>query len=89
MHANSREDIKVALIGDIIALASIKDSILGETVCDPNHPMLLEQMEFLDPIIQVAIEPKTKANIDKMANGLIKLAQEDPSFHFSWDKETN
>ncbi|KDO48399.1 hypothetical protein CISIN_1g004038mg [Citrus sinensis] len=89
MHANSREDVKVALAGDIIALAGLKDTITGETLCDADHPILLERMDFPDPVIKVAIEPKTKADIDKMANGLIKLAQEDPSFHFSRDEEIN
>ncbi|KAL3498687.1 hypothetical protein ACH5RR_041419 [Cinchona calisaya] len=89
MHANSREDVKVALAGDIVALAGLKDTITGETLCDPDSPIVLERMDFPDPVIKVAIEPKTKADVDKMANGLIKLAQEDPSFHFSRDEETN
>jgi len=89
MHANSREDVKVALTGDIIALAGLKDTITGETLCDPENPIVLERMDFPDPVIKVAIEPKTKADIDKMATGLIKLAQEDPSFHFSRDEEIN
>lgn len=89
MHANSREDTKAALTGDIIALAGLKDTITGETLCDPEKPIVLERMDFPDPVIKVAIEPKTKADIDKMAVGLIKLAQEDPSFHFSRDEETN
>lgn len=89
MHANSREDIKSALTGDIIALAGLKDTITGETLCDPEKPIVLERMDFPDPVIKVAIEPKTKADVDKMAVGLIKLAQEDPSFHFSRDEEIN
>lgn len=89
MHANSREDVKVALAGDIVALAGLKDTITGETLCDPENPIVLERMDFPDPVIKVAIEPKTKADIDKMAIGLIKLAQEDPSFHFSRDEEIN
>ncbi|KAB2055222.1 hypothetical protein ERO13_A11G019900v2 [Gossypium hirsutum] len=89
MHANSREDVKVALAGDIVALAGLKDTITGETLSDPDHPIVLERMDFPDPVIKVAIEPKTKADVDKMANGLIKLAQEDPSFHFSRDEEIN
>lgn len=89
MHANSREDVKVALTGDIVALAGLKDTITGETLSDPEKPVVLERMDFPDPVIKVAIEPKTKADIDKMAIGLIKLAQEDPSFHFSRDDETN
>ncbi|KAL0329603.1 UNVERIFIED_CONTAM: Elongation factor G-1, chloroplastic [Sesamum radiatum] len=89
MHANSREDVKVALTGDIVALAGLKDTITGETLCDPEKPIVLERMDFPDPVIKVAIEPKTKADVDKMAVGLIKLAQEDPSFHFSRDEEIN
>ncbi|KAE8662707.1 Elongation factor G [Hibiscus syriacus] len=89
MHANSREDVKVPLAGDIVALAGLKDTITGETLSDPDHPVVLERMDFPDPVIKVAIEPKTKADVDKMANGLIKLAQEDPSFHFSRDEEIN
>ncbi|MCP6508301.1 elongation factor G, partial [Klebsiella pneumoniae] len=65
------------------------DTITGETLCDPDKPVVLERMEFPDPVIKVAIEPKTKSDADKMANGLIKLVQEDPSFHFSRDEETN
>ncbi|KAK4260449.1 hypothetical protein QN277_003560 [Acacia crassicarpa] len=89
MHANSREDVKVALTGDIVALAGLKDTITGETLSDPNNPVVLERMDFPDPVIKVAIEPKTKADVDKMATGLVKLAQEDPSFHFSRDEEVN
>lgn len=89
MHANSREDVKVALAGDIIALAGLKDTITGETLCDPENPIVLDRMDFPDPVIKVAIEPKTKADVDKMAIGLFKLAQEDPSFHFSRDAEVN
>lgn len=89
MHANSREDVKTARTGDIVALAGLKDTITGETLCDPDKLVVLERMDFPDPVIKVAIEPKTKVDIDKMANGLIKLAQEDPSFHFSRDEESN
>jgi elongation factor G len=89
MHANSREDIEVARTGDIVALAGLKDTITGETLCDPENPIVLERMDFPDPVIKIAIEPKTKADIDKMSNGLVKLAQEDPSFHFSRNEETN
>jgi elongation factor G len=89
MHANSREDIKFARTGDIVALAGLKDTVTGDTLCDLEKPIVLERMEFPDPVIKVAIEPKTKADLDKMSTGLIKLAQEDPSFHFSRDEETN
>eukprot|EP00245_Coleochaete_scutata_P003177 TRINITY_DN1457_c0_g1_i1.p1 TRINITY_DN1457_c0_g1~~TRINITY_DN1457_c0_g1_i1.p1 ORF type:complete len:828 (-),score=235.94 TRINITY_DN1457_c0_g1_i1:449-2704(-) len=89
MHANSREDVKIARTGDIIAIAGLKDTNTGETLADPDKPVVLERMDFPDPVIKVAIEPKTKADVDRMSNGLIKLAQEDPSFHFSRDEETN
>lgn len=89
MHANSREDVKLARAGDIVAVAGLKDVVTGDTLCDEKAPVLLERMEFPDPVIKVAIEPKTKGDLDKMSNGLIKLAQEDPSFHFSRDEETN
>lgn len=89
MHANSREDVKVALTGDIVALGGLKDTVTGETLCDPDNPIVLERMDFPDPVIKVAIEPKTKADVDKMGAGLVKLAQEDPSFHFSRDEEIN
>ncbi|KAJ8767643.1 hypothetical protein K2173_018201 [Erythroxylum novogranatense] len=89
MHAKSRENVKAALAGDIISIAGLKDTITGETLCDAENPIVLERMDFPDPVIKVAIEPKTKADVDKMATGLIKLAQEDPSFHFSRDEEIN
>ncbi|GLJ07463.1 hypothetical protein SUGI_0067680 [Cryptomeria japonica] len=89
MHANSREEVKAAVAGDIVALAGLKETITGETLCDPEKPIVLERMNFPDPVIKVAIEPKTKADVDKMSMGLIKLAQEDPSFHFSRDEEGN
>ena len=89
MHANSREDVKCAITGDIVAIAGLKDTITGESLCDPEKPVVLERMDFPDPVIKVAIEPKTKADLDKMTTGLIKLAQEDPSFHFTRDEETN
>ncbi|MBI3677648.1 MAG: elongation factor G [Proteobacteria bacterium] len=88
MHANSREDIKEAHAGDIVALASLKISTTGETLCDPNHPVILERMEFPDPVIEVAIEPKTKADQEKMGLALNRLAQEDPSFRVSTDQES-
>jgi elongation factor G len=88
MHANSREDIKEAYAGDIVALASLKISTTGETLCDPNHPVILERMEFPDPVIEVAVEPKTKADQEKMGVALNRLAQEDPSFRVSSDAES-
>eukprot|EP00891_Asterochloris_glomerata_P006841 jgi/Astpho2/6841/e_gw1.00105.13.1_t len=89
MHANNREDIKIARAGDIVALGGLKDVITGETLCDENKPLLLERMEFPEPVIKIAIEPKSKADADKMGQSLYKLAQEDPSFHFSRDDENN
>ncbi|HTO39694.1 MAG TPA: elongation factor G, partial [Rhizomicrobium sp.] len=88
MHANSREDIKEAFAGDIVAFASLKLSTTGETLCDPNNPVILERMEFPDPVIEVAIEPKTKADQEKMGVALNRLAQEDPSFRVSSDQES-
>ena len=88
MHANSREDVKEANAGDIVALASLKISTTGETLCDPSHPVILERMEFPDPVIEVAIEPKTKADQEKMGVALNRLAQEDPSFRVSSDNES-
>ena len=88
MHANSREDIKEAYAGDIVAFAGLKYSTTGETLCDPNHPVILERMEFPDPVIEVAIEPKTKADQEKMGVALNRLAQEDPSFRVSSDQES-
>jgi elongation factor G len=88
MHANSREDIKEAYAGDIVALASLKISTTGETLCDPNNPVILERMEFPDPVIEVAVEPKTKADQEKMGVALNRLAQEDPSFRVSTDQES-
>ncbi len=88
MHANSREDIKEAFAGDIVAIASLKDVITGDTLCDPNKPVILERMEFPNPVIEVAVEPKTKADQEKMGMALSRLAQEDPSFRVSTDPES-
>jgi len=88
MHANSREDVKEANAGDIVALAGLKLTTTGETLCDPHHPVILERMEFPDPVIEVAIEPKTKADQEKMGMALVRLAQEDPSFRVSTDQES-
>ena len=89
MHANSREDVSGVVTGDIVAIAGLKDTTTGDTLCDQANQIVLERMEFPDPVIKVAIEPATKADLEKMSNGLIKLAQEDPSFHFTRDEETN
>jgi elongation factor G len=88
MHANSREDVKEAYAGDIVAFAGLKYTTTGETLCDPNNPVILEKMEFPDPVIEVAIEPKTKADQEKMGMALARLAQEDPSFRVSTDQES-
>ncbi|HEX2581901.1 MAG TPA: elongation factor G [Dongiaceae bacterium] len=88
MHANSREDIKEARAGDIVALAGLKNTTTGDTLCAPDHPIVLERMEFPDPVIEVAVEPKTKADQEKMGVALNRLAQEDPSFRVSVDHES-
>ena len=88
MHANSREDVKEAYAGDIVAIAGLKATTTGDTLCDPNHPVILERMEFPDPVIEVAVEPKTKADQEKMGIALNRLAQEDPSFRVSSDEES-
>jgi len=88
MSANDRTDIDVARAGDIIAIAGCKDTTTGETLCDPANPVILEKMDFPEPVIKVSVEPKTKADNDKMTNALIKLAAEDPSFRFSRDEES-
>ena len=88
MHANSRVEINEVRAGDIAALIGLKDVTTGDTLCDINAPVLLEKMDFPEPVIAVAVEPKTKADQDKMANALAKLAQEDPSFRVSSDAES-
>ncbi len=88
MHANDREDIKVARAGDIVALAGLKGTTTGDTLCDPNNAVVLERMEFPDPVIEIAVEPKTKADQEKMGNALSSLAAEDPSFQVSTDHES-
>jgi len=88
MHANNREDIKEAYAGDIVALAGLKDTRTGDTLCDPHKPVILERMEFPDPVIEIAIEPKSKADQEKLAIALSKLAAEDPSFRVSTDQES-
>src|SRR5262244_1617135 len=88
MHANNREDIKEAYAGDIVALAGLKEARTGDTLCDPNKPVILEKMEFPDPVIEIAIEPKSKADQEKLGVALAKLAAEDPSFRVSTDAES-
>jgi len=88
MHANHREDIKEARAGDIIALCGLKTTTTGDTLCVAEHPVILERMEFPDPVIEVAVEPKTKADQEKMSTALGRLAMEDPSFRVSSDAES-
>lgn len=88
MHANSREDIKEARTGDIVALCGLKDTTTGDTICDPSKPIVLERMIFPEPVIEVAVEPKTKADQEKMGLALSRLASEDPSFRVTTDYES-
>ena len=88
MHANNRSEIDEIYAGDICALVGLKDTTTGDTLCDADHPIILESMEFPDPVIRVAIEPKTKAGQEKMTMALIKLAEEDPTFKTYTDQET-
>ena len=88
MHANHREDIEVCYAGDIAAAVGLKNTTTGDTLCDEKHPIVLESMNFPDPVIRVAIEPKTKAGQEKMGIGLAKLAEEDPTFKCYTDEET-
>jgi len=88
MHSNSREDIEEAYAGDIVALAGLKDTTTGDTLCDPLKPVILERMEFPEPVIQIAIEPKTKGDQEKMGLALNRLAAEDPSFRVKTDEES-
>merc|ERR1712174_81304 len=88
MHANSREEVKFAVAGDIIALCGLKDTTTGETLCDKDNAVILEKMDFPEPVIKVAVEPKTKKDQDKMGEALARLAAEDPSFRFSRDEES-
>ena len=88
MHANNREDIKEAYSGDIVALAGLKDTRTGDTLCDMQKPVILERMEFPEPVIEIAIEPKSKADQEKLGLALAKLAAEDPSFRVSTDQES-
>ncbi len=88
MHANHREDIEMVYSGDIAAAVGLKNTTTGDTLCDMNHPIILESMEFPEPVIRVAIEPKTKAGQEKMGIALMKLAEEDPTFRTYTDDET-
>src|SRR3546814_20013847 len=88
MHANGREDVKWARAGDIVAIAGLKTTTTGDTLCDPLKPVILERMEFPEPVIEVAVEPKTKTDQEKMGVALSRLAAEDPSFRVSSDNES-
>ncbi len=88
MHSNKREDLKEANAGDIIALAGLKDTTTGDTLCDQSNPIILENMEFPDPVIELAVEPKTKVDVEKMGLALSRLAMEDPSFKVSSDPDS-
>jgi len=88
MHANSREEVKEVCAGDIAAAIGLKDVTTGDTLCDLKEVIVLERMEFPDPVISVAVEPKTKADQEKMGVALAKLAQEDPSFRVHTDEES-
>ena len=88
MHANDRKDIEKVYSGDIAAVVGLKNTTTGDTICDDQHPVILESMEFPDPVIELAIEPKTKDGQDKLANALAKLAEEDPTFRTHTDTET-
>jgi elongation factor G len=88
MHANNREDIKEAYAGDIVALAGLKEVRTGDTLCDPQKPVILEKMDFPDPVIEIAIEPKSKADQEKLGVALAKLVAEDPSFRVTTDQES-
>ena len=88
MHANNRQEIDVCYAGDIAAVVGVKNTTTGDTLCDENHPIILESMNFPEPVIRVAIEPKTRAGQEKMGIALAKLAEEDPTFKFYTDQET-
>jgi elongation factor G len=89
MHANSRQEISIVYAGDIAAAVGLKDTITGDTLSDEKYPVILESMNFPDPVISIAVEPKTKADQDKMGVALSKLAEEDPTFRYYTDEETN
>src|ERR687887_178687 len=88
MHANHREDKQAVFAGDIVAAVGLRDTATGDTLCDPDHPIILERMEFPEPVIEVAIEPKTKSDQDKLSNALARLGEEDPTFRVHTDEDT-
>jgi len=89
MHADHREDITEVYAGDIAAVVGLKNTFTGDTLCDPASPVILEAIKFAEPVISVAIEPKSKADQDKMGNALTRLGEEDPTFRVRTDEETN
>jgi len=89
MHANNREDVKEARAGDIVAVAGLKGTTTGDTLCDPDSEVILERMEFPEPVIEIAVEPKTKADQEKMSIAIQRLVAEDPSLRVASDEETN
>src|SRR5579884_2009264 len=89
MHANHREDITEAGAGDIVAIVGLKNTFTGDTLCEPGHPIVLESIEFPEPVISQAVEPKTKADMDKMTEALVRLSEEDPTFRVRTDQETS
>ena len=88
MHANTREDLDVTYAGDIIAAVGLKQTTTGDTLCDPDNPVILESLTFPEPVIHVAVEPKTKADQDKLSRALFSLSEEDPTFRVQSDEET-
>ena len=88
MHANHREDKDAIFTGDIVAVVGMKQTTTGDTLCDPDHPVILEALEFPEPVIHVAVEPKTKADQDKLGKALYSLSEEDPTFRVRTDEET-
>ena len=89
MHSNTRTEVDEVFAGDIVAIVGLKDTTTGDTLCDPDHPIHLESMDFPEPVIKVAIEPKTKAGQEKMGMALVKLAEEDPTFKTYTDLHMN
>ena len=88
MHANSREDVTEVFTGDIVAAVGLRDAGTGDTLCDEKHPIVLESMDVPEPVISVAVEPKTKADDDKLSISLAKLSEEDPTFRVRTDEDT-
>jgi elongation factor G len=88
MHADKREEIDACDAGDIAAVVGLKQTFTGETLCDPNNEILLEKIEFPEPVIKMAVEPKSKGEQDKLTEALIKLAEEDPTFRVNYDNQT-